>query len=209
MNDGSGGRLRMTLSLGQQVAAPLRAAFGDHRSKTVIVTGPRRWPADKLVGRVEAAELLGAYGYKVAPSTLAFKASRGGSPEFRKVGNRALYQVDDLMRWLEARLAPQPGAPLPSDPLDWPDGAQVSRDQAARFYAAHGYRVAPATLAGWSSRRDGPPFERHGRAVYYRIVDLRRDIAAWLCRELGSRRARRTRVGPPIRQSLRRYLEFD
>jgi hypothetical protein len=61
---------------------------------------------DTLLTRRQAADALTTRGYPVSERTLSTKASRGGGPEFRHFGPRALYRWADLVAWAEARLTP-------------------------------------------------------------------------------------------------------
>ncbi len=60
--------------------------------------------SEPLLSRKEAAEVLRAVGYRVAPATLAKLASVGGGPPFRKFGGAPVYGRRDLLAWANGRL---------------------------------------------------------------------------------------------------------
>jgi hypothetical protein len=55
--------------------------------------------------RREAASYLSVRGLPVSKNTLQKFATIGGGPEYAIFGNRALYTPDNLIAWVEARLA--------------------------------------------------------------------------------------------------------
>lgn len=59
----------------------------------------------RFLNRKQASEHLKALGITVAPATLQKLASEGGGPKYRRFGRHALYTVDDLNAWVEARPA--------------------------------------------------------------------------------------------------------
>lgn len=61
-------------------------------------------PTAKLTRREVSTELR-ALGYRVAPSTLAVLAVKGGGPAFRKFGRHVLYEWATVLAWAEARLS--------------------------------------------------------------------------------------------------------
>jgi hypothetical protein len=61
---------------------------------------------ETLLTRVAGAEALTEAGYPTAPATLATRASRGGSPPYRRYGSRVIYRWGELLAWAEARLSP-------------------------------------------------------------------------------------------------------
>jgi hypothetical protein len=61
---------------------------------------------DFLLNRREGAAALKSRGFKVAPTSLATMASRGGGPKFRKFGRIPLYRWGDLLEWAQSRLGP-------------------------------------------------------------------------------------------------------
>jgi hypothetical protein len=63
---------------------------------------------DTLLTRPQAASALTKSNRPISPETLSTLASRGGGPNYRLWGKRALYSWGDLLSWAEARLsAPQ------------------------------------------------------------------------------------------------------
>ena len=74
------------------------------------------------------------------------------------------------------------------DPRRWPDDFLATRAQASDYAAAHGIRVAPATLAKLACRNEGPPITYFGRFPHYVIGHFRR----WMLEKLsaGGRRRR-------------------
>lgn len=48
------------------------------------------------------------------------------------------------------------------------DKEWLTQEEAAKFLG-----LSPATLQSWRSRKKGPPYARFGRAVKYRLADLR------------------------------------
>ena len=76
---------------------------------------------DTLLTRRELAKALRAKGFKIAPSTLATKASRGlDAPPFRKFGRIPLYQWGESLAWAQGRLGP------PRRSTSEPDAPQVA-----------------------------------------------------------------------------------
>src|SRR5262245_22300531 len=67
------------------------------------VAQPMELKYSQLLTRKEASRCLTERGYKVAPSTLAKKASIGGGPPYVSFGRRALYREADLLSWAEER----------------------------------------------------------------------------------------------------------
>jgi hypothetical protein len=57
----------------------------------------------KRLSRREIAELLTNAGYPIAPATLATMATRGGGPRYVRFNGRALYDVQESLRWAESR----------------------------------------------------------------------------------------------------------
>jgi hypothetical protein len=60
---------------------------------------------DAVLTRKSVAAALTECGYPTAETTLATLASRGGSPPYRKYGQRVLYRWGDVLAWAEARLS--------------------------------------------------------------------------------------------------------
>ena len=58
-----------------------------------------------LLRRKTTAKALTEAGYPVAESTLATKATRGGSPPFRKFGRTPLYEWGPTLDWARSRLS--------------------------------------------------------------------------------------------------------
>ncbi len=56
--------------------------------------------------RSEAAEYLTNRGLPIAKSTLQKLACTGGGPVYRIWGNRAVYAIEDLDSYAEAKLTP-------------------------------------------------------------------------------------------------------
>jgi hypothetical protein len=61
---------------------------------------------DVRLTRECTAEALTSLGYKVAPKTLATKATRGGGPPYSLFGGRALYRWGDALAWAESLTTP-------------------------------------------------------------------------------------------------------
>jgi hypothetical protein len=59
---------------------------------------------DALLNRRDLAAAFAAAGFKVAPSTLATLACRGGGPAFMKFGRVPLYQWAAALSWARGRL---------------------------------------------------------------------------------------------------------
>ena len=57
----------------------------------------------RLLSRIQAAQLLTERGLTTAPATLARLASAGGGPVFIKYGRWARYDEAELLRWAEGR----------------------------------------------------------------------------------------------------------
>ena len=72
----------------------------EHEGETMVE------PINRLLTRTEAAQFLQQRGFPIAARTLATLVSRGGGPTYLRFGQRALYRVEDLAAWAEARLAP-------------------------------------------------------------------------------------------------------
>ena len=53
--------------------------------------------------RNQTAAALSARGFKIAHSTLATLASRGGGPPFMKFGPHVTYQWGDALNWAQGR----------------------------------------------------------------------------------------------------------
>jgi hypothetical protein len=60
----------------------------------------------RLLTRGEASAFLRELGYPVAAKTLQVMVSRGGGPQYRRFGKRALYNQADLVSWAENRCSP-------------------------------------------------------------------------------------------------------
>ncbi len=61
----------------------------------------------RALGRAAAAEYLQVrWCLRIAPATLARKASVGGGPGFHKAMNSVMYPVDELDRWATEQLGP-------------------------------------------------------------------------------------------------------
>jgi hypothetical protein len=56
------------------------------------------------LSRIELSAALRERGYRVAPSTLSTKATRGGGPPFQKFGPYSLYTWGTALDWAEGRL---------------------------------------------------------------------------------------------------------
>ena len=61
---------------------------------------------EKLLNRFEAAQFIQNCGIPAKASTLAKYASIGGGPAMRKFGRRVLYEREEILKWIEAKLAP-------------------------------------------------------------------------------------------------------
>lgn len=57
----------------------------------------------KRLSRRDIAKTLTEQGYPISPATLASMATRGGGPRYVKFNGRALYDLDEALRWAEAR----------------------------------------------------------------------------------------------------------
>lgn len=66
----------------------------------------------KFLDRTEAAQYLAERGLRVSKNTLQKWATVGGGPVYRRFGNRAVYQANDLDAWaLEKLSAPRRTSP--------------------------------------------------------------------------------------------------
>ena len=61
-------------------------------------------------------------------------------------------------------------------PLTWDDAYLMSRAEASAYARALGIHLAVSTLAKLVGKPQGPPIERFGNRVYYRVGPFR----AWL-----------------------------
>jgi hypothetical protein len=61
---------------------------------------------ERFKSRSEAAGYLTGRGLPITKSTLQKLACTGGGPTYRIWGNRAVYAVDDLDSYAEAKLSP-------------------------------------------------------------------------------------------------------
>lgn len=62
----------------------------------------------KFLDRNEAAQYLADRGLRVSKTTLQKWVTTGGGPTYRRFGNRAVYQANDLDAWaLEKLSAPR------------------------------------------------------------------------------------------------------
>jgi hypothetical protein len=72
---------------------------------------PDRDPSDSLfpsrLNRQDAARFLSQRGLPIAATTLAKKAVEGSGPPYAVWNGRALYSVDDLLKWAEVHLGPK------------------------------------------------------------------------------------------------------
>jgi len=57
------------------------------------------------LSRTGAAKYLEDFGLPVSPKTLAKWATTGGGPIYRRFGNRAVYNPDDLDSWAQSKLS--------------------------------------------------------------------------------------------------------
>lgn len=85
-----------------QVAEEIGKSIDRHRRETASAI-----PADldQRLLRVPTAAALTECGFKIASSSLATMATRGGGPPFCKWGPRAVYRWGDALAWAEARLS--------------------------------------------------------------------------------------------------------
>jgi hypothetical protein len=60
----------------------------------------------RFLRRREAAQYLQQRGIPCAAKTLAKLAVIGGGPAFRCIGRIPLYEVEELERWIEAKISP-------------------------------------------------------------------------------------------------------
>ena len=58
-----------------------------------------------FLNRAEAADLVQSKGLPCSKLTLQKMATVGGGPDFQKFGNRVVYTVEALDRWIESRLS--------------------------------------------------------------------------------------------------------
>jgi hypothetical protein len=79
------------------------------------------------------------------------------------------------------------------DPLHWPEDRHLTRDEAARFARALGFRLSVATLAKYAVVGTGPVITFFGARPFYKLVDLR----DWLRSRI--RRSRSTMPRPPCK----------
>lgn len=66
------------------------------------------------------------------------------------------------------------------DPLIWTDDYLMTRAEASAYARALGIHLAVSTLAKLADKPHGPPIDRFGRRVYYRVSAFR----AWLTARL-------------------------
>ena len=59
----------------------------------------------RFLNRSEAAEYIQSLGLRCTRLSLEKLASIGGGPEFQKFGNRVVYTVVGLDRWVESKLS--------------------------------------------------------------------------------------------------------
>lgn len=59
----------------------------------------------RYLTRTEAAGWLTEQGLPVKSSQLQKLATTGGGPPYSIFGNRAVYAIEDLLAWVESRLA--------------------------------------------------------------------------------------------------------
>jgi hypothetical protein len=59
----------------------------------------------KFLDRAEAAQYLTERGLRVSKNTLQKWVTVGGGPTYRRFGNRAVYQVNDLDAWASEKLS--------------------------------------------------------------------------------------------------------
>lgn len=59
----------------------------------------------KFLDRTEAAQYLAERGLRVSKNTLQKWATTGGGPLYRRFGNRAVYQTNDLDEWALEKLS--------------------------------------------------------------------------------------------------------
>ena len=63
-------------------------------------------PLKTWLTRPEAAAYCTDRGATISKTTLAKFATEGGGPSYRRFGNKALYTVKDLDKWIKDRLSP-------------------------------------------------------------------------------------------------------
>jgi hypothetical protein len=56
-----------------------------------------------ILTRAQTADALTQHGYKMAPTTLATLATRGGGPPFAKFGVHVRYVWGDTLAWAQGR----------------------------------------------------------------------------------------------------------
>jgi hypothetical protein len=54
---------------------------------------------------VQVAEALAERGVPISAATLKSHVTRGGGPAYRKFGRRRLYQLKDVLSWLDSKLS--------------------------------------------------------------------------------------------------------
>lgn len=62
-------------------------------------------PMKTYLTRAEAANYIASKGAPISKNTLQKFATIGGGPVYRRFGNKALYQTDDLDAWLNERMS--------------------------------------------------------------------------------------------------------
>lgn len=60
---------------------------------------------NKFLDRTEAAQYLAERGLRVSKNTLQKWATTGGGPLYRRFGNKAVYQANDLDAWALEKLS--------------------------------------------------------------------------------------------------------
>lgn len=65
-------------------------------------------PRPHWLDQNQASDLLETLGVKLAPKTLQKRRVVGGSPPFRKVMGRVLYERDELMAWAAVQVESAP-----------------------------------------------------------------------------------------------------
>jgi hypothetical protein len=62
-----------------------------------------------IMSRADVAEALTMAGYRVSPSTLSTKVTRGGGPPYSLFARRALYRWGDALAWARSTMV-RPGS---------------------------------------------------------------------------------------------------
>ena len=84
-------------------------------SKPMEVDSGALAPTPRWMDQNGASRLLKSLGIQLEPKSLQKRRVVGGSPPFRKVMGRVIYEHDELVAWAAARLANAPSVTSTSE----------------------------------------------------------------------------------------------